>query len=277
MRKFNIILFLILCFSCSNEDLAPDENENNNDQEKKLLVKSIKISGYEGNPNDGWNYTENFTYEGNKIEQKTTTNLNTNEVKTTNYTYTDNLITNIKTFDQNNSLTNSYELLYDSNKRIVSLIYTYYYNSSENYINTSDFTYQANGSILYCDNYDAYYDGMLFTFNQNSDISTFTYNSDLDSLEACNPSTHNQEGKITYDDSPYPFKNIIGIQFFSYFEGIFTRANILGHNKNATKLTYSDDIEDDNWTYDFNEFGYPRNIVWTYDDDLTETIDIDYY
>jgi len=268
MRKFNFILFLILCFSCSNEDFAPDENENNNDQEKKLLVKSIKISGYEGNPNDGWNYTELFTYEGNKIEQVTTTNLNTNTVTTTNYTYTDNLITNINAFDQNNSLIYSYKLLYDSNKRIISII------GNEA---TTDFTFQANGSVLSCLKYDTYYDGTLFNFNQNGDISTFTFNSDYDSIEACTSSTHNQEGKITYNDSPYPFKNIIGIQFFSYFEGIFTRANILGHNKNATKLTYSDDIEDDNWTYDFNEFGYPRNIVWTYDDDLTETIDIDYY
>jgi len=276
MRKFNFILFLILCFSCSNEDFAPDENENNNDQEKKLLVKSIKISGYEGNPNNGWNYTENFTYEGNKIEQKTTTNLNTNEVKTTNYTYTNNLITNIKTFNENNFMIRSSELLYDSNKRIISLTHTSYY-SFGNEIYTIDFTYQANGSILYCDKYDSYYYGNLFNFNQNGDISTFTYNSDLDSLEACNPSTHNQEGKITYDDSPYPFKNITGIQFFSYFENIFSRANILGHNKNATRITYSDDLEDDNWTYDFNEFGYPRNIVWIYDDDLTETIDIDYY
>ena len=276
MRKFKFILFLILCFSCSNEDFAPDENENNNDQEKKLLVKSIKISGYEGNPNNGWNYTENYTYEGNKIEQITTTNLNTNEVKTTNYTYTDNLITNIKTFDQNNSLINSSELLYDSNKRIISLIYTYYYSSGNN-IDTIDFTYQANGSILYCNKQDSYYYGNLFNFNQNGDISTFTYNSDLDSIEACNSSTHNQEGKITYNDSPYPFKNITGIQFFSYFENIFSRATIFGYNKNATRITNSDDLEDYNWTYDFNEFGYPRNIVWTYDDSLTETIDIDYH
>ena len=243
---------------------------------KNYYVKSIKISGYEGNPNDGWNYTEYFTYEGNKIEQKTTTNLNTGDVRTTNYTYTDNLITNIKTFDQNNSLKNSSELLYDSNKRIISLIYTYY-NSSGNNIDTIDFTHQANGSILYCDKQDSYYYGNLFNFNQNGDISTFTYHSDFDSIEACNPSTHNQEGKITYNDSPYPFKNIKGIQFFSYFENIFSSAEILGYNKNATKLTFSDELEDDNWTYDFNEFGYPRNIVWTYDDDLTETIDIDYY
>ena len=276
MRKFKFILFLILCFSCSNEDFAPDENENNNDQEKKLLVKSIKISGYEGNPNNGWNYTENYTYEGNKIEQITTTNLNTNEVKTTNYTYTDNLITNIKTFDQNNSLINSSELLYDSNKRIISLIYTYYHSSGNN-IDTIDFTYQANGSILFCNKQDSYYYGNLFNFNQNGDISTFTYNSDLDSIEACNSSTHNQEGKITYNDSPYPFKNITGIQFFSYFENIFSSAEILGYNKNATRITYSDELEDYNWTYDFNEFGYPRNIVWYYDDSLTETIDIDYY
>lgn len=280
MRKFKFILFLIFCFSCSNEDFEADEN--NNDQENNLLVKSVKISGFEGNPNYGWNYTESFTYEGNKIEQVTTTNLNTNEVSITNYTYTDNLITVVNTYNQNNVLTVSTELSYDSSKRIISIISKSYYNNKEEIWLKSDISYRTDGKVLFCSNSEGEDYGSLLSFNNDGDVSSVTYRSEDDqfqgNIEACHADGFTGESKITYNENPYPFKNITGFQIFGYFDSnIFSRAQILGFNKNAIKATHSDDTYEDNWTYDFNEFGYPRNIVWIYDEDLTETIDIDYY
>ena len=287
MNKLIFLFTALIFISCESEDSADDSNNSSN-SDSSVLVKTITTTTNDGDYSNV--ITEEYFYEGNKIERKLeyrsgSDYSNSNEVyRTYNYTYTNNNISNVKRYDSNDELEREYIFNYDSNGKLIS-----YSNEHFTYGEKILYTLDYDGNyILACEtviyddvvNYNYY---TKYTINSNSDL-TF-----MESVQSCSfsapllPSDDDDFGtaNVEYDNNPSPFKNVEGNNFILTTE-ILTYADLLGYYNNVTKVTFNggDGTYSILLTYDYNSDNYPRNVQISEEDGqvyLYESVDIDYY
>lgn len=287
MNKLIFLFTALIFISCESEDSADDSNNSSN-SDSSVLVKTITTTTNDGDYSNV--ITEEYFYEGNKIERKLeyrsgSDYSNSNDVyRTYDYTYANNKISNVKRYDLDNNL--NYECIfnYNSNGNLVYVSEEWFYGSNYEEKSTYSFDYDGN-YILNCmtDTYDSevYNSYIKYTANSNSDI-TFA-----ESIQSCSfsapRSTGNEDSSqnIEYDTNPYPFKNVTGNNFIiSNLADIFTYADLFGHYNNITKIIWLD-IDgqySSETTYDYNSDNYPRNVqIYDEDGDIYETVNIEYY
>ena len=285
MKKSIFLFTALLFFSCESEDAAGDSTDNSNNSsnsDNSALVKTVTTTTSDGDYSSV--ITEEYFYEGNKIERKlhySSDYNNSDDVYyTTYYTYANNKISNVKRYDSDNDLEKEYVFDYDSNGNLVSYSEEYFEYSE---ISSYSFTYDGN-YILSCETesyYDnTYYDYTKYTTNSNGDI-TFA-----ETVQSCGFSAQRSTGEdastanVEYDTNPSPFKNIVGNNFLITTDAsIFTYADLYGYHNNVTKATRSDYDESysTEFTYDYNSDNYPRNVQIFEDGEVYESVNIEYY
>ena len=287
MNKLIFLFAALIFISCESEDSADDSNNSSN-SDSSVLVKTITTTTNDGDYSNV--ITEEYFYEGNKIERKLeyrsgSDYSNSHEVyRTYDYTYANNKISNVKRYDSNNDLDKESILYYDSNGDLVSFSEEWFYDSNYEEKTTYSFDYVGN-DILSCDNSVSYGEVSnsynKYTTNSNGDI---TYSESIQSCSFSAPrSTGNEDfsSNIEYDTNPFPFKNIQGNNFIiSTIADLLTYADLYGYYNNVTKITWLD-IDgqfSSETTYDYNSENYPRNVQ-IYDDegDIYDTVNIVYY
>jgi hypothetical protein len=94
-----------------------------------------------------------------------------------------------------------------------------------------------------------------------------------------NPITVTVNASFQYDNQNSPFKNIVGMDALILVE---FGSDILQFNAYNNCTSYSIEYSDEdevyayNYAYDFNEDGYPRQVIVT-QGSYSSTIDINYY
>jgi len=274
--KIFSILTCMFLFSCSSDgsDEATGNNNENPSDGNALLVSEISHS--DGEISD-YSYKSKFFYDGYKIERIENESYYNGALSSTSsvvFVYINNLISRIDEYDSynNNSFTRT-ELIYDSQGRLIG-------NSESCYSNgqlvqdacdyTLDFTYNSNGIISFVQDDSEISNGSIQLDNNNNIIS-------INSTTGSDSYTAEYE----YDNYNSPFKNIVGnlpLLFFPQYIN-YLELELASFTNNCTKITYESEYgsESINFAYDYNEDGYPRNIIVTYsDDDYEEFITLKY-
>lgn len=275
MKKL-IFLFTALIFtSCESDDSADDSNNSSN-SDNSVLVKTITTTTNDGDYSSI--VTEEYFYEDNKIERRVqyredSYNSSDEIYQTFYYTYANNKIINVKKYDSSNKLQSEHLIDYDNNGNIIS------HTEKSEYGNYSQTFLQDGNNFLICQADDNDYGNYRFTINSYGDLNFG------ETVQNCSFSSQVTSGEyyysmtVEYDNNPSPFKNIEGNNFLisgvSYIY-LFSYAELLGYHNNVKKITY-DDTEIEEWTYDYNSDNYPRNVQWLYDNDISESINIEYY
>ena len=255
MKKLLYLLFAICLTGCGSDDDGISDTDGTDTQ---LLVKSINWTFSEGGPLIDYGLEE-FTYDGNKIVQVVRTledSRGTTVTHTVKYIYTDNLISRISSYNNNQELQEQTFLEYDNSDRLIYIEVSrngqLEYDASLAYgsSNTS-FAYTATGVS------DVFYTETTKFQISNGNIVSFEGNG----IDA-------QSMNCSYDNKHNPFKNIIGrgalhsgiylnltesreIWDYCYGENNIVAFEYTDNNEVSSRLT----------TYDYNDEDYPRNIV----------------
>ena len=86
-------------------------------------------------------------------------------------------------------------------------------------------------------------------------------------------------GSFQYDNQNSPFKNIVGMDAIILFTFVY---NPLRFNANNNCTSYNFDYVNENaadevnFAYDYNEDGYPRQVIVT-EGSYSSTVDVSYY
>tara|TARA_B100001059_G_C17736047_1_gene528910 strand:+ start:111 stop:953 length:843 start_codon:yes stop_codon:yes gene_type:complete len=263
MKKFtSIFLITLLIFSCSSEsdsdsDNNNNDNNNNNNNEVALFPSQISYNDIEVSE---YTYQEDFTYEGDKIVQILRSSFYNGSLQgsnTSEFIYANNLISRIDYFNSSTLSSRTY-LEYDSQGRLTSSEYCN--GSSNNDCDSSTtFTYNGNGSITV----NAYYENTL-DYTATVELDN---NGNIISVSDSGGCTYITS--LEYDNYHGPFKNIVGLDPIMMVENEFTGASIIGYTNNVTSQISEGICDDDSesftetisYNYDYNDEGYPRNIV----------------
>ena len=283
--KIYLILFALFAFSCSSDSSSDDGNNNNggnNNSGNSLLVSEI-ISSDDDYPD--YVYTDRYIYDGNKltsiVEESTYQNGDPQVDYIYQFIYTNNKITRIDEY-YNGSLDGRYNFEYDNQGRISFYDYCSLYSGSGtcDYYDTNNFTYSSNGTVTNNYVYEVGTDyeiaGTLTLELDNNGNIISANDTDEDSVV---------NASLEYDNLNSPFKNIVGMDAIILTVIIDNVMSLNAYN-NCTSFysEYSGNDEADqyNFAYDYNEDGYPRQVIVTFsggnfDGSYTSTIDINYY
>ena len=247
MKKTIYFLFLITLLSCSKSD---DSNNNNNPNDLELLVSSISYSDID---NSDYAYVESFTYDGNKIvEMKRSVYYNGNfgSENRSEFIYANDKISRVDYYDYENSIQGQVNFTYDSQGRLVAREYCYNPNNGPcDNLDSTSYSYNSDGSITATYTDEFYSDTSVVQFDDNGNIVRYSENDDV--------------SELSYDNYNSPFKNITGATPLVIAQWIFSSSNLYSFNNNCLSVVSDEDGETDtlNFTYDYNDAGYPRNVV----------------
>lgn len=188
-----VALFMIT--SCSDDDTTTTPIDNT------LLQKMITTS------EDGMVTTSNYNYDGNRIISMITSDGNS-----TIYTYTGNLITNVKTI-QNNNITVETIIEYNSsNQKISEIILISGPDLGVAQGTKETYTYNQNGTITF-----NAYSGDLASQTTFEGTGTITFNENIIQHEGMDQETY----KHVLDTKNNPMKNILGYNEYMkpHFDG----------------------------------------------------------
>jgi hypothetical protein len=243
MKKLICLLniTILILQSCSSGDSS--SGADNSTPSGGLLLKQMVTK-------NGETYT--YEYNGNKI-----TKINYDNNGYSIYTYTGDLITQIKGFSADGVLTGSGEYFY-SNNNLVRIKYT------KNGILKSqdDFVYNSDGSVT--SSYSNIVSGI-----QKIDYSEKIYfiNGNCVKLES-----GGKTAVYNYDNKNSPFKNITGYLKLIRFGDNFLTIN---NPSSIIKPIFSTTTNTINLTYQYNSEGYP--ISGTSIQDGSDAVAITYY
>ncbi|WP_374444437.1 hypothetical protein [Epilithonimonas sp.] len=209
---------LLLNLACNSDDDNTDTNE-----EAPVLVTKIN---YDGN-------IFNLKYDGTKIVEVS----NTTDADKTAYTYTGNLINQIKEYDSTGKLYSTTDLTYENDR----LVYTKEngITSGSNASYTKTFTYSyPNATTVNCTRiYNYTFNNQLMTIKDEIvyTISNDNIIAEKDKYWVNNVYNGEITNNISYDNKKQPFDNILGfdkIRIYNYEE---TESILGGRNNPITK------------------------------------------
>ena len=247
MKKTIYFLFLITLLSCSKSD---DSNNNNNPNDLELLVSSISYSDME---NSDYEYAESFTYDGNKIVEMNRSVYykgNFSSENRSEFIYANNKISRVDYYDYENIIQEQVNFTYDSQGRLVAREYCYYPNDTTcDDLDSTSYSYNSDGSITATNTYVNESETTVIEFDDNGNIVRYSENDEV--------------GELTYDNYNSPFKNITGATPTVILQRIFSNSYLYSFNNNCLSVVSDEDGETYtlNFTYDYNDLGYPRNVV----------------
>ena len=242
--KATLLLFTVLTIlSCSKDG---EDTDNSNDLSSTLIKRITENYTTEGD------YIYNFTYDGNKIVSYTETH--DNGQSTTNFTYTNDLITLIQTEGFNNSKT---IISYDDNGRVVQEN-----NERGSYSSSYSYSFEYLGNTVKQTDEEICVEITI----SNNQVSSESYFDEANCT--------NLEGTVSYsyDENPNAFSNIVGYNW--YFS---TSGNLGGGYEYIPAVNNVVDDGNFSYEYDYNENGYPRNVTVYDGDSMFGTILIEYY
>ena len=280
MKKLLYLLLALTIFGCSsNDDDNSDDIDNNDNNNNNILVSKISYDDYE---NDSYSYEENFTYELNKIVERLDVTFYNGSIQNTyraQFIYSNDLIARVDGYDEDDNLLDRTTFQYDSQSRVTLVEECYYQNGSCEYDYTDSVSYNSDGTITISNADSNSNDGSVYTYqldNQGNIIGALWEDDDCEEIVS-----------INYDNNNTPFKNITGANLINVVYGLFSDAQLPGFFNNIKSIqndtTCNDSSNNESYTtnfsYDYTQEGYPRNIVATETDNgeqYTSTIILEY-
>ena len=246
---------LILIFSSCNSSI--EENQN----VPVGFLKRFTVSGMTGFVN------YDYYYEGNKISKV----VSKHGIK--RYTYTGNLITEIREFNRNLSLVSKKTFQYNANDELISSVLLFYDN---NYGTKQELVYNSDGTVLV-----KYYSGNL-TSQNNFDYSVLNYfeNNEIIKTEA----TFSFGDLITtyeYDSGNNPMSQVVGYKKLNILGELADGFYFMLHNGNQNNCTKriqegnNIDCEVVDYSIAYNSANYP--IFYCSNDQITSCSDLPCY
>jgi hypothetical protein len=288
--KICLILFALVAFSCSSDSSSDDGNNNNNGGNNNtgnaLLVSEIISTGELSD----YVSTDRFFYDGNKltsiVEEYSYQNGDSGGVDYIyNFIYTNNKISRVDEYygDTSTGIEGRYTFEYDNQGRVSSYNFCYLTNSGTcEYTDTNNYTYSSNGTVTNSYVYEVgsdYEESGTLTLQLDNNGNIIGGNdSYLDVDENGNPISVTVTGSFEYDNQNSPFKNIVGMDaiILNAISGSILQFNAY-NNCTFYSFEYSDEdeAEQNNLAYDYNEDGYPRQVIISQGGAI-ETIEINY-
>ena len=289
--KIYLILLAVFVFSCSSDSSSDEGNNNNNGGNNNtgnaLLVSEIietdaEVSDYV--------YTDRYFYDGNKltsiVEEYSYQGGNSAINYLYNFIYTNNKISRVDEYygDTSTGIEGRYTFEYDNQGRISFYDYCYFDSSGncEEY-DTNNLAYSSNGTVTNSYVYNVgsdYEDAGTLTLQLDNNGNIISGNDSYQDVDnSGNPITVTVNASFQYDNQNSPFKNIVGMDALILVE---FGSDILQFNAYNNCTSYSIEYSDEdevyayNYAYDFNEDGYPRQVIVT-QGSYSSTIDINYY
>jgi YD repeat-containing protein len=265
-----LLITAILLMGCSNNDSSTynDNDSGGVDSPNDApLVLSILSTDSE---NSSYIYSDIYTYDGNKLKSVTQSDNQSSSISTYYFVYTNNKVIRIDGYTSYNASeptkTEEVNYSYDSQGRLASMVHTDSYETE-----TGTFTYNANGSVTYNQSYK----------ENNSPISTENPISlQFDSKDNLISFSDGEGTRVlAYDNYKSPFKNVVGLNFHILLSGELTTSEIFSLNNNCTSASFSNaqgETFSDTYSYDYNQEGYPRQIIAKDYEGYESTITIQY-
>lgn len=233
---------LFLFFAIATVALTSCSSEDSSSNPAATLIKR-EIDHY----SDGSSTTYNFTYNGSKM-----ISIIDSDGSRSNYTYTGDLITNIKHYD-GVDLDQEDIFTYNSSGQLVEFVMLGYvgeWGNKEVYVHNTD------GSISVTE-----YTGNLVSQTNANGSGTITF---LSTGEIGSITHDGQTYVYTYDNMNHDFKNVTGFGKISF---VNSGAEGINHNITTEINGANTSIE----TYTYNAAGYPVTSSEDYNGDITTT------
>ena len=277
MKKLLYLLLALTILGCSsNDDDNSDDIDNNDNNNNNILVSKISYDDYEL---DSYSYEENFTYELNKIVERLDVTYYNGSIQNTyraQFIYSNDLIARVDYYDEDDNLLDRTTFQYDSQSRLTLVEEDSYYNGSIDYESSDSVSYNSDGTIT-ISNSDS--NSVEYTYqldNQGNIIRGLWEDDDCEEIVSVN-----------YDDNNTPFKNITGANSINVIYGLFSDSQLRGFFNNIKVIQFdatcnnssNNESYTTNFSYDYTQDGYPRNIVATETEDgeqYTTTIILEY-
>ena len=265
-----LLITAILLLGCSGNDSSTyNDNDSGGDDNSNdaPLVLSILSTDIE---NSNYIYSDVYTYDGNKLESVTQSDNQSSNISTYYFVYTNDKVVRIDGYTSYNASeptkTEEVNYSYDSQGRLVLMVHTDSYETE-----TGTFTYNANGSVTFNQSYK---DNNSPNSNENTISLQFDNKDNLISF---------YDGEDTrvleYDNYKSPFKNVVGLNFHILLSGELTTSEIFSLNNNCTSASFTNsqgETFSDSFSYDYNQEGYPRQIIRKDYEGYESTISIQY-
>jgi len=284
MKKL-ILLSALLIFACSSDDSSNDDTTINcygyllEDYSDSILPSTITIVDA---ASDNLTSVINYSYNGNKIVSSLQTismNGGSNEEIERFYTYSENRVSLLDVYKNGefNEFSSSTGQVEYNSQGMLSTV-------QDDGVNMIEFTYQTDCSILISYNFglDTEYLASYVEVDNNGNLSYLNSNTE----DGCFNSWTTE-----YDNYNNPFKNVTGHSNLGDIipEGNAIRTNdrvhifgAIGLNNNPISIN-SSETQCDNptnqvitYSYDYNDAGYPVNVIISVDGALYETVTIEY-
>jgi hypothetical protein len=202
--------------------------------------------------NSDYEYVENFTYDGNKIVETNRSvyyNGSFSSENRSEFIYANNKISRVDNYYDNN-ISSQDIFTYDSQERLVATEHCYNPNDGpcdDSESESESYSYNSDGSIT-------------ATHGGNGSTSVVEFD---DNGNIVRVSDDDGVYELTYDNNNSPFKNITGATPMIIVQRIFSSSYLYSFNNNCLSIVSDEDDETYtlNFTYDYNDAGYPRNVV----------------
>ena len=274
MKKLLYLFLVLTILGCSSNDDNSDDIDNNDNN--NILVSKIS---YDDNEVASYSYEENFTYELNKIVERQDVTYYNGSIQNTSraqFIYSNDLIARVDYYDEDDNLLDRTTFQYDSQSRVTLVEEDSYYNGSIDYESSDSVSYNSDGTIT-ISNSDS--NSVEYTYqldNQGNIIRGLWEDDDCEEIVSVN-----------YDDNNTPFKNITGANSINVIYGLFSDSQLRGFFNNIKVIQFdatcnnssNNESYTTNFSYDYTQDGYPRNIVATETEDgeqYTTTIILEY-
>jgi hypothetical protein len=225
-------VFLTSCSSSDNSSTPVTESD-------VLVTKTVETYAY-----DNSTVTTNYTYNGKKIVRSSDS-----DGIYENYTYTGDLITNVKVYDDTDTLLLEEFLTYNASGQLITYLSKDYENNTGR---KEVFVHNSNNTVSY-----SVYKGNISAQTTLSETGTiYLTNGEVSQIDSTVLSPSYSGTRVyTYDTKNNPFKNITGgdkINFIN-IEAIGVSRNILTDNYTSTFPTN----EMYTTTYTYNSLNFP--------------------
>ena len=282
MKKL-FLLSALLILACSSDDSSNDDTTINcygyllDDYSDSILPSTITIVDA---ASDNLTSVINYSYNGNKIVSSLQTismNGGSNEEIERFYTYSENRVSSYDVYE--NGEFNEFlwgQMEYNSQGMPLAV--------QDDGVNMIEFTYQTDCSILISYNFgfDTEYLASYVEVDNNGNLSYLNSNTE----DGCINSWTTE-----YDNYNNPFKNVTGHSnlgdIIPESNAIRTNSRVhifgaIGLNNNPISIN-SSETQCDNptnqvttYSYDYNDAGYPVNVIISVDGAVYETVTIEY-